>query len=276
MSSAARRECFARLGWLKLGPDPALADWAAAVRPLAIELVPQHRDEWLRCGGTWFAGVNILPNDGQGRIPGGPALPAALTAEIAALTGLPGWSWDRAQISVCHPGYPRRDGRDSDAAFRYRRNRDAAHLDGLLPVGPDRRRHLREHHGFILGIPLVETSPDAAPLVIWEGSHRLAARAFREILAGTAPERWGGIDLTERYHALRREIFAACPRVPVHAKPGEAYLLHRHALHGIAPWAEGAHAPPEGRMIAYFRPDPHPGEAPGWWLLDEDGARPGR
>jgi hypothetical protein len=32
-------------------------------------------------------------------------------------------------------------------------------------------------------------------------------------------------------------------------------LIHRLALHGVAPWAEGAEAGPEGRMIAYFRPE---------------------
>ena len=35
---------------------------------------------------------------------------------------------------------------------------------------------------------------------------------------------------------------------------GGAVLLHRLLIHGVAPWAEGAVAPPEGRMVAYFRP----------------------
>jgi hypothetical protein len=38
------------------------------------------------------------------------------------------------------------------------------------------------------------------------------------------------------------------------AEPGECYVLHRLALHGIAPWGEGAVAPTAGRMVAYFRP----------------------
>jgi len=37
-------------------------------------------------------------------------------------------------------------------------------------------------------------------------------------------------------------------------RPGEATLLHRLTLHGVAPWAAGVTAPPEGRIIAYFRP----------------------
>jgi len=38
------------------------------------------------------------------------------------------------------------------------------------------------------------------------------------------------------------------------AAPGQAYLLHRLALHGVAPWADGAEASADGRMVAYFRP----------------------
>ncbi len=43
--------------------------------------------------------------------------------------------------------------------------------------------------------------------------------------------------------------------MPLTAPPGGAILVHRHMLHGIAPWAQAATAPPEGRMIAYFRPN---------------------
>ena len=39
------------------------------------------------------------------------------------------------------------------------------------------------------------------------------------------------------------------------SSPGEAVLLHRHLLHGVAPWGETATAAPEGRMIAYLRPE---------------------
>jgi hypothetical protein len=46
----------------------------------------------------------------------------------------------RAQVSVTYPGYPAPDPEESDAAHRFRRDRDAAHLDGLLPVGPEKRR----------------------------------------------------------------------------------------------------------------------------------------
>ena len=35
-----------------------------------------------------------------------------------------------------------------------------------------------------------------------------------------------------------------------------AYIdAHRHLVHGVAPWGEKAKAQPEGRMIAYLRPE---------------------
>jgi len=63
------------------------------------------------------------------------------------------------------------------------------------------------------------------------------------------------VDITEVYQATRREIFETCRRIELPAKPGEAYLLHRHCLHGVAPWGATATASPDGRMIAYFRPE---------------------
>ena len=161
---------------------------------------------------------------------------------------------DRGQISVTYPGYPRPGAGDSPANFRFRRDRDAAHVDGLLPIGPDRRRHLREPHGWILGLPLTACSGGAAPLVVWEGSHEIMARAFRKALAGHDPRDWPDIDLTIPYHAARHQVFASCKRIVLEGRPGQAHLLHRLTLHGVAPWAETANAPPEGRAVLYFRP----------------------
>ena len=106
----------------------------------------------------------------------------------------------------------------------------------------------------------------ASPLVVWEGSHRLVADAFRGVLADIPPAEWSDVDLTDTYQAVRRRVFDRCRRVAVHARPGQAYLVHRHALHGISPWQPGATAPPEGRVVAYFRPEwPQPGH----WLADD-------
>ena len=236
-------------GWARLGPMPGLQAWADAALPAARRHVLSGDEEW-RCGGTWLAGVDALPNGAGGDIAGVP-LPSELRAVLPWLPD----SWHAAQLSTLRPGYPQPWAGESDAAFRFRQTRDAAHVDGLLPIGPDRRRMLREPHAFILGLPLTEADPGAAPLVVWEGSQTLIRRAFTAALAPHPPETWGDIDLTEVYHAARREAFATCQRVALPARPGEALLLHRMILHGMAPWAEGAVAPPEGRIIAYFRPE---------------------
>jgi len=222
---------------------PARLAWVAAALPAARAALAKGTD-W-RCGGTWFPGVDALPNDAEGRIADGPA-PEGLPATPRPL--------HHAQLSVTRPGYPKPWPGEAEAAFGYRLRRDAAHLDGLLPVGPDRRRFLREPHAWIAGIALTPADPGAAPLVAWDGSHRVMRAALARALAGHAPADWHRIDLTEAYQAARREVFAACPRREIPLEPGQMVLLHRLVLHGIAPWAEGAGAPPEGRMIAYFRP----------------------
>jgi len=176
---------------------------------------------------------------------------------------LPDVSLDRGQVSICYPGYPQPSDNETDAAYRFRRNRDAAHLDGLRPQGPDRRRHLLEQHAFVLGIPMVEADEGASPLVVWEGSHEIIRAAFNDIFSGIAPSDWPTIDVTEPYQAARRKVFETCRRVQVAAKPGETYLVHRLAIHGVAPWEDGATAGPDGRMIVYFRPETG---APGVWL----------
>ncbi|HEX6996854.1 MAG TPA: hypothetical protein VF322_01845 [Gammaproteobacteria bacterium] len=259
-------EHFFRAGWVRFPYDPAVADWAARARPVAHACLadPEHRARWLRCDGTWFSGVKVFPNDASGAVPDAevPPLAGAPVRFIADALGLAGFAWDEGQVSACFPGYPRPSPGESSAAFRFRRDRDGAHVDGLRRFD-GRRRRLGEAHGFVLGVPLTDAPAEAAPLVIWEGSHEIVRRALRARLAGVPPERWADEDLTETYVAARRECFERCRRVPVHALPGESYLIHRLALHGVAPWAAG----PEGeRVIVYFRPDPFPGAARSWWL----------
>jgi hypothetical protein len=239
----------AAAGWRRIGPDPRIAAWAAAALPIARRAIADSPDPW-RCGGTWFAGVDALPNAPTGEI-GGVPLPATV---LDALPVIPA-TWHRAQLSTLQPGYPKPWPGEAEPAFRYRLTRDAAHVDGLLPIGPDRRRMLREPHAFILGLALTEADPEAAPLVVWEGSHEVVRRALAAVLRPHPVADWPGIDLTDAYHAARREVFAQCRRVALPVRPGEALLLHRLVLHGMAPWAEGASAAPEGRINAYFRPE---------------------
>ena len=242
-------------GWAVFPAEPAVLKWAEAARDAALKCIarPDAQKQWLQCEGTWFVGVDTLPNGADGAVKGsGPLCGAAYNKALQIYGELP---LHRAQVSVIYPGYPRPRQGENEAAFRYRLKRDAAHVDGLKAVGPARRRMLQERHAYILGLPLSGCDAGASPLVIWEGSHHIMRAAFAAELADVAQDKWADVDLTKTYQAARREVFERCPRVTVSAQPGEAYLIHRHALHGIAPWQEAAKAPPEGRMIAYFRPE---------------------
>ncbi len=232
------------VGWLRLA-DPAIAAWAAAALPVAQDAVATSTEAW-RCGGTWFVGVDALANGPDGRM-GDTAFPwAALQLAPRPL--------HRGQISTMRPGYPQPSPDEDATAYGFRLRRDAAHLDGMMAVGPDRRRMVKEPHAWILGLPLTSCDPAAAPLSVWEGSHIVMRRALEAVFAGQPRAVWGDLDLTEPYKAARAEVFRSCRRVELPATPGQALLLHRHLIHGVAPWAEGAVAPPEGRMVAYFRP----------------------
>jgi hypothetical protein len=242
-------------GWQVFESEPAVRDWLEAAGPAAIRVSHEAgpRATWLRHRGTWFVGVDALPNGPDGAVAGGPPLGGQALAEALSVAGpLP---LHRGQVSVTYPGYPAQDPGESDAAHRFRRDRDAAHLDGLLPVGSEKRRYLKEMHAFILGIAVTEADADAAPLVVWDGSHHLIRAAFAEAFDGVSPETWSGIDLTGIYTEVRRAVFASCQRREVPLRPGQSVLVHRHAIHGVAPWREGSKAVEEGRAIVYFRPE---------------------
>lgn len=223
---------------------PGIAAWAAAAQPEARAAVETSAVPW-RCGGTWFVGLDVLPNG-----PGGAVSGVEFPWQELGLRPVP---LHPGQVSVTREGYPLPGEEEGEAAFRFRQLRDAAHLDGLLPVGPEKRRMVKEPHGWILGLPLNAASATASPLVVWEGSHRVMGAALREAFAGCS----GPLedqDITEVYQTARKRVFATCPRVELPGRPGEAVILHRHVIHGVAPWAEGAEAEPPGRMVAYFRP----------------------
>jgi hypothetical protein len=248
-------DSFNRLGWLKFAPDAALLRWVRAVRPAALATrYDPARAEWLRCGGTWFVGVNALENDAAGAVGGSGPLEGQAMAFCRRDLGFDG-ALDRAQVSICYPGFPVQDAQESDASFAFRRDRDAAHLDGLHPTGPKRRRKLLEFQGFLLGIPITMADARAAPLVVWEGSHHIMGDMLRRELARSAPGDWPEIDLTTPYQAARKLAFETCKRRVIHAETGQAYLLHRMALHGVSNWQKAAKTAPEGRAILYFRPE---------------------
>lgn len=230
-------------GWRRVA-GPGIAAWAAAARPIGEAAVATSTEGW-RCGGTWFVGLDALPNGPDGAVDGIPFPWPELGLAPEAL--------HPAQLSVTRAGYPRQGAEETEAAFRFRLNRDAAHLDGLLPIGPDKRRMVKEPHGWIVGLPLNRADAGAAPLVIWEGSQQIIGAALRAALAHCdgPPE---DQDITEVYQAARRQVFDTCPRIELPGEPGTAVILHRHLIHGVAPWRDGATADLPGRMVAYFRP----------------------
>lgn len=246
---------FHDLGYVRFPLSRDLLPWVEAAREAGrVAMQDARHAQWWRHRRTWFVGVDCLPNLPDGALPGVPPLAGEVISFLRDSLGFAG-PWHQAQVSVCFPGYPQRDEDETEAQHRFRRFRDAAHVDGLHGEGPARRRHMREFHDFILGLPLSEVSKDAAPLVVWPGSHRIMQQVFQTALAGLAPEHWGEADVTDVYQAARKRVMETCPRVELPASPGEATLVHRFTLHGVAPWGEHATASGHGRMIAYFRPE---------------------
>lgn len=233
---------LARDGFVVFDADPRVTDWAKAAGRAATRLArePVIRAQNMRHGDTWFVGVDALPNGPEGEV-GGVALRGPWQDHVAPVPLHTG------QLSIIYPGYPKRDPDQSEANHRYRITRAAAHVDGLLPEGRARRRFAREFHAYILGLPLNPSG--AAPTVVWPGSHVIMQAALAEAIGGRPIAE---VDLTEAYHAARRAVFDNCDPIPIHAAPGQSFLIHRFALHGTAPW-QGPVGP--GRMIAFFRPE---------------------
>ena len=253
---------YHRLGWQIFRQDAQILAWSKAAAVLAEQALndPQQRADWLVCEGTWFVGVDALPNGADGAISGVPLQGQVM--DVLRDMNLPVTDLHRAQVSVVWPGYPRPREGESNGAFRYRQKRDSAHVDGIRPIGPARRRMLREPHAYILGLPLNDAAAEASPLVVWERSHDVIRAALAQAYDGIDPAHWGTTDITDIYQAARAQVFETCRRVTVHTQPGQAVLVHRLALHGVAPWAAKGVAP-QGRRIAYFRP-----ELPNWsdWI----------
>ena len=246
-----------RDGFMTFAPDPAVRRWAEAARGVAAGLArdPAMKAAQLRHRGTWFVGVDVLPNAPDGSVAGVPL-------EGPWAGHVPDLPLHQAQVSVVYPGYPQQDAEESDANHRYRITRSAAHVDGLLPVGPARRRIAQEFHAYILGLPLTPVA--AAPTVVWRGSHTIMQAALAEAIGNADPT---SVDITEPYQAARRVVFEQCEKVRLHVPVGGAMLIHRFALHGTDPW-EGPEGPPEGRMIAFFRPETTPAV---WLAADPEG-----
>ena len=88
-------------GWIKFAPDPALDAWINSAKSDALIIAADKamKTKWLRCGGTWFVGVNTLHNDADGAVDGIPLIGRAVDF-IHQEIGTEPIKWDRAQVSV--------------------------------------------------------------------------------------------------------------------------------------------------------------------------------
>ena len=122
---------------------------------------------------------------------------------------------------MVYPGYPKPRSRESEAAFRFCKIHDLAHIDEILPHGPTRRRKLIEPHALILGVLLNECAAGASLLVVWPTSPDIICRhltaAFLQVDAAT----WVDLDITAAYQAAQQEVFATWQRLELHVKPGK-------------------------------------------------------
>ena len=229
-------------GYSVFSPTKAGRRWAEAARLAAVRVsaVPAVRASNLRHGQTWFVGVDALPNAPDGSVDGVP-LEGAWQAYVPAM------ALHRAQLSIVYPGYPGRDAQEAEAAHRFRQKRHAAHVDGLLPVGTARRRFAQEYHAYILGLPL--NASVQAPTMVWPGSHRIMQAA---LVAAIGARDVASVDITDTYHAARKQVLEQIEPVSLIVPPGGGFLLHRFALHGTASWEGGVGS---ARMTAFFRPE---------------------
>lgn len=244
---------FSRDGWVIFPFCEQRAKWCSVAHDVAlgVQSDPDMIKKWLQCQGTWFVGVEALPTTPLGQINQTP-LDDAVSSFIAGFHIAP---MPPAQLSIMYQGYPKAREGDSPAAAKYRRDRDAAHVDGLHAIGNPKRRYLKEAHAFVLGIPLNAADALASPMVIWDGSHHIMRDAFRARLSNVPVNAWSTTDLTDTYITARKSVFDTCERKVIHVPVGAAYAIHPLAVHGVAPWQDGAQAPETGRMIAYFRPE---------------------
>lgn len=233
-----------------IGVSSDILRWAQAAHRRAVDVLDTAPQDAFECEGTWFVGVDALPNATDGSLDGVP-FPCSVRSEIEAQYG-PLGDVHPAQLSTVYRGYPKPRANESPSAFAYRLDRDGAHVDGLLPLGPNRRRHIIEPHRYILGIPLTPVMAEQAPMIYYRGSADIMRQAFASALEHISRgEDVANVDVTDAYHGARRTVFETCPRICVTAQVGSAYILDPLSLHGIAPFSSPDAG---GRIIAYIRP----------------------
>ncbi len=212
--------------------------WAQTVERAAHQISQNAKQRQLRHNGTWFVGVDALPNGPDGTLDG-VSFAGPWEADLPAPLPL-----HPAQVSIIYPGYPGKDANQSEANHQFRIKHFAAHMDGLLPEGSPPRRYAREFHAYVLGIHI--NGCPAAPTVYWPGSHRILRQALGAALKGGAET-----DVTEVYKAARARCLDQITPIEITAPQGAAFLMHPFLLHGTAPWQGYSH---QSRITAFFRP----------------------
>ena len=257
---------LAQQGWHCLPQLPALLHWSEAHLQAAHACMKDPSNKhWWRYQSTWFAGVNVLANNATGAAGAKPSLPEELLSALTGYCQADTQALDQGQISAIYPGYPQADTLQSEQAHYFRQRHYAAHLDGLVPQGTGRRRFLTEQHSFILGISLTDHPANAAPLMVWPGSHQRIQAWLQTTLGTESSTKWANIDLTDEYQQIRRQILEDTEPQALYLAKGEAYVLHRHLLHGMGLWPKSIEDPRhQGRIITYFRPCWHEPEN---WLF---------
>ena len=248
-------DLFNEMGWGVFDKEVPILNWARQARKNVCErlLLKDFEADQLRCGGTWFVGVNFLNNDKFGGL-NKVAFKGQSVQAITQRYGTMFQTWDQAQISICYKGYPQPTVGDTPNSFKYRKNRFNAHVDGILPIGFAKHRYAREYHAFILGVPLVDYNEFAAPAMVWEGSHKIMRDCLSKQLIELKAGLWKNENITNIYNEARQEVFLKCKPQIITVPVGGSYLIHRLALHGVMPWSENGKSGDGGRMIAYFRP----------------------
>ena len=59
---------FGEKGYREFGYDEQVAKWAEFAKKKGNRILadPAQLQKWLQCEGTWFVGVDVLPNDSRG------------------------------------------------------------------------------------------------------------------------------------------------------------------------------------------------------------------
>ena len=254
-------------GWCFLNTDNDHYDWINEAKKQIKFKFSQNviKDQDLRSGSTWFVGTNFLDNNSQGKI-GARQFSKKIINNISSYFGTKIQYWDKGQVSICWPGYPKKDTLESEKSFNFRIKRFASHIDGIIPLGSKKRRFAKEYHAFILGLPIMNNFKNNASLVVWEGSHKIFRNFFRNIYEGVSSNKISHIDITELYNECRNKVFTKCNVKKIVPNFKQPYLLDRHLLHGIDQWKDqnfgsyvikhknSVNNLSNGRIVVYFRP----------------------